>query len=88
MIYLQTIEKNEFVAMKRFKEIYLSFKKGSLSSLIEIEHVFLFDTTGSMALLGSSIVNTVSNVLSGAGCITKKLKRSYPDVEFDLRGLS
>ena len=77
--------KDEETATKAFKEIYTSFKKGSMPSSIELDLAFIVDTTGSMAPYAPTVVNTVTNMLKGTDSITEKLKTKFPEIEFQLR---
>jgi len=72
-------------ASKKFKEIYSSFKKGSMPSSIELDLAFLVDVTGSMAPYARAAATTANSLLVGTGSITEKLKSKFPDIEFQLR---
>jgi len=77
--------KDEETATKAFKEIYTSFKKGSMPSSIELDLAFIVDTTGSMAPYAPTVVNTVTSMLKGTDSITEKLTTKFPEIEFQLR---
>jgi len=79
------LAKDKKAASKRFKEIYTSFKKGSLPSSIELDLAFIIDTTGSMAPYAQTAAATVKNLLTGSESIVAKLNINFPEIEFHLR---
>ena len=76
---------NKASATNRFKEIYTSFKKGSMPSSIDLDLAFALDVTGSMAPYAKAAVMTITSMLKGNGSVVEKLKIKFPDIEFHLR---
>eukprot|EP00978_Attheya_sp_CCMP212_P009335 scaffold22059_cov52-Attheya_sp.AAC.2 len=72
-------------ASTRFKEIYTSFKKGSMPTSIDLDIAFVVDVTGSMGPYMKASVTTLSDMVCGSSAIVEKLKVNYPDVKFHLR---
>ena len=85
-LYFKNLLANDNIsATSRFKDIYTSFKKLSVTSSIDLDVSFLLDVTGSMAPYARAMASSINSILVGTDSIAENLKITFPDIDFHLR---
>lgn len=76
---------NHAIAQNLFKDIYLTMKKRSTPSTIDIDLCLVIDVTGSMSPYMGATRRTITSLIEGNTSIAAKLRTTFPDTNFELR---
>ena len=76
---------NERKKKESFKDIYLSMKKQTMASTLDIDLAFVVDVTGSMCPYAAAASRTITSLVQGSSSIVTKLRSKFLEIDFKIR---